>query len=367
MGKKKVKETGIKQERIIYKEGIPEQIIEMLDGEVYRQYHIWDEMIKRSLQLHPELILSVIEEKFDKVYAKGVSIEYLTAEYALDSVKEDGRKVFRAIYTDIVLKVASKDIYHLECQISPNKEMKVRMYEYDNQIAVVHRERFMEQIKDEELVLPYSVILYLTHTKNTPDEEKLQVKLPNGDVWKYEIPVLKVQEYSLEEIKSKKLYFLIPLTVIRYYSKTTKKKREKVECSLTHFLNKCIIIVKEAVKNGHITEKTGTDILDFLGKGCYYLFAQDIEALEEVKKVIGPAFRFEREIWEEEITEEVTERVTKQVTQQVTQQVIQDGIRKMIRSLKNCNVSREDIKKQLMIEYGLSETEAEEELKLYFQ
>lgn len=79
--------------------------------------------------------------------------------------------------------------------------------------------------------------------------------------------------------------------------------------------------------------------------------------------MIGPAFRFEREIWEEEITEEVTERVTKQVTQQVTQ----DGIRKMIRSLKNCNVSREDINKQLMIEYGLSETKAEEELKLYFQ
>lgn len=363
MGKKKLKETRIKQERIIYKEGIPEQIIEMLDGEVYRQYHIWDEMIKRSLQLHPELILAVIEEKFDKIYEKEVTIEYLTVEYALDSVKKDGRKVFRAIYTDIVLKVAGKDIYHLECQIYPNKEMKVRMYEYDNQIAMVHRERFMEQMKEEELVLPYSVILYLTHTKNTPNEEKLQVKLPNGDVWKYEIPVLKVQEYSLEEIKSKKLYFLIPLTVIRFYSKTTKKKREKVDCSLTQFLNECIIIVKEAVKNGHITEKTGTDILDFLGKGCYYLFAQDIEALEEVEKVIGPAFRFEREIWEEEITEEVTERVTKQVTEQVTQ----DGIRKMIRSLKTCNVSKEGIKKQLMIEYELSEAEAEEKIKLYFQ
>lgn len=87
--------------------------------------------------------------------------------------------------------------------------------------------------------------------------------------------------------------------------------------------------------------------------------------------MIGPAFRFEREIWEEEITEEVTERVTKQVTkqvtEQVTEQVTQDGIRKMIRSLKTCNVSKEGIKQQLMIEYELSEAEAEEKIKLYFQ
>ena len=62
--------------------------------------------------------------------------------------KKAGIKQERIIY--IVLKIEQKDIYHLECQISPNKEMKVRMYEYDNQIAVLHRNRIWEQGEEEE-------------------------------------------------------------------------------------------------------------------------------------------------------------------------------------------------------------------------
>ena len=99
-----------------------------------------------------------------------------------------------------------------------DKEMKIRMYEYDNQITLLHRKRIWEQGEDEELAFPYSVIIYLTHTSNTPDEERLRVKLPNGETWEYVIPVLKVQEYTLEQFQGKKLYFLIPLLSLRYYS-----------------------------------------------------------------------------------------------------------------------------------------------------
>ena len=162
-------------------------------------------------------------------------------------------------------------------------------------------------------------------------------------------------EYSLQQIQTKKLYFLIPLMTLRYYSITNKGVRKNISFPLTQFLEQCIIIIKEGVRRKHLTEKMRNDIMDSLRKGCYYLFWKEGETLEEVQRVIGPPFRFEREIWEEEITEEVTERVT------------QDGIKKMIRSLKNCGVSRENTKTQLMIEYGLSETEAEEKIKLYFE
>lgn len=337
------KQTGIKQERIIYQDGIPKQVVEMLDEEIYQQYHIWDEMIKRLIQLHPKLILPIIEEKFGKTYEENVKIEFLTTVYSLESVIENGKKIFRAVYADIVLKIDQKDIYHLECQISPNKEMKVRMYEYDNQIAILHRKRLWEQEEDENLILPYSVIIYLTHTNNTPDEEKLRVKLPSGEAWEYVIPVLKVQEYSLEQIQTKKLYFLIPLVTFRYYSKKNKGVRKNMPVPLTQFLEQCIMIIKEGVKKKHLTEQMGTDIMDSFGKGCYYLFWKEGETLEEVQRVIGPPFRLEREIWEEEAME------------------------KLIRSLKDCDVTRENVKKQLMKEYELTEVEAETKMKLYFK
>lgn len=340
------KKAGIKQERIIYQEGIPKQVVETLDGEIYHQYHIWDEMVKRLIQLHPELIMPIIKEKFGKTYKSNVEIDFLTVEYTLESIKENGTKVLRVIYADIVLKIEQKDIYHLECQISPNKEMKVRMYEYDNQIAVLHRNRIWEQGEEEELVLPYSLIMYLTHTKNTLDEEKLHVKLPDGNVWEYVIPVLKVQEYSLKQIQMKKLYFLIPLVTLRYYDKETKNIRKNMSISLTQFLEQCIMIIKEGVRKKHLTEQMGIDIMDSLGKGCYYMFWKEGETLEEVQRVIGPPFRFEREIWEEEITEK--------------------SLEKLIRSLKNCGVTQENVKKQLMKEYELSETDADLKMQQYF-
>lgn len=340
MSKKKVGET------VIYQEEIPNQVVEVLDKEIYQQYHIWDKMIKRLIQLHPKLIFPIIEEKFGKKYMENVEIEFLTTEYSLESVKENGKKVFRAVYADIVLKIALKDIYHLECQLVPNKEMKIRMYEYDNQITLLHRKRIWEQGEDEELAFPYSVIIYLTHTSNTPDEERLRVKLPNGETWEYVIPVLKVQEYTLEQIQGKKLYFLIPLLSLRYYSIKNKGVRKNMPIPLTQFLEQCIMIIKEGVKKNYLTEQIGIDIMDALRKGCDYLFWVEGETLEEVQRLIGPPFRFEREIWEEEMTEE--------------------AIEKLIRSLKDCGVTEEIVKKQLMKEYELTEADAEEKMKLYF-
>lgn len=340
MSKKKVGET------VIYQEEIPNQVVEVLDKEIYQQYHIWDKMIKRLIQLHPKLIFPIIEEKFGKKYMENVEIEFLTTEYSLESVKENGKKVFRAVYADIVLKIALKDIYHLECQLVPNKEMKIRMYEYDNQITLLHRKRIWEQGEDEELAFPYSVIIYLTHTSNTPDEERLRVKLPNGEAWEYVIPVLKVQEYTLEQIQGKKLYFLIPLLSLRYYSIKNKGVRKNMPIPLTQFLEQCIMIIKEGVKKNYLTEQIGIDIMDALRKGCDYLFWVEGETLEEVQRLIGPPFRFEREIWEEEMTEE--------------------AIEKLIRSLKDCGVTEEIVKKQLMKEYELTEADAEEKMKLYF-
>ena len=234
----------------------------------------------------------------------------------------------------------------------------MRMCEYDAQIIFQHGVERQKDIKKIRLDIPRSVIMYLTHTRYTPDRENLEIALPNGEMWKYSIPTLKVQNYSVEEIAEKELYLLIPLTSIRYYSKEEKKVRKNIEPSLTQFLRQCMIIISEAVKNEKLTERSGKDILDCFQRGCHYLFDKDEETRKEVQQMLEPYFKLEREIWQEKITEQITEQVTEQVTEQ--------GMEKLIRSLKICDVNRENTKKQLMAEYELSDTEAEEKIKLYY-
>ena len=268
--------------------------------------------------------------------------------------------------------------------------MVLRMYEYDVQIAFQHGVERQKDIKKTRLAMPRSVIMYLTHTKYTPEKETIEITLPNGELWKYSIPTLKVQNYSVEEIAEKELYFLIPLTCIRYYSKEEKKVRKNIEPSLTQFLRQCMIIVSDAIKKERLTGRSGKDILDCFQRGCHYLFAKDEETRKEVQQMLEPYFKLEREIWQEEteerlreeitrkvteevtervteevterVTEEVTERVTEEVTERVKKQALEDGIKKIIQSFKNCGVAEDKIREQLMTEYELSEAEVRQKM-----
>ena len=47
---------------LIFKEQIPDDIIKELTPEIRRQYFLWDEITKREVQLHPEVVLPLIEE-----------------------------------------------------------------------------------------------------------------------------------------------------------------------------------------------------------------------------------------------------------------------------------------------------------------
>lgn len=186
------------EESIIYQDRIANSKVKKLGDGITQKYYIWDEMFKCHIQFHPKLILPIIEEKFGKAYEENAEIEFLTTRYSVEYVGEKGQKILRIVLTDIVLKIEQKDIFHLECQFAPNGEMITKMYEYDGKIALFHRKSIREQGENKKLIFPYSTIIYFTHTGNTPDEEMLHMKLPNGNVWEYKIPVLKVQEYSLE-------------------------------------------------------------------------------------------------------------------------------------------------------------------------
>ena len=395
MGKKKVKEA------IIYQEQIPEKVIEELEDGQKVQYFIWDALIKRLSNLHPELLLPVVKDVFGKEYQKGEEIVFLTAEYMLDTLEKSKNQRLHSIYADLVFRIGKKDVYHLECQIRPNAEMVLRMYEYDVQIAFQHGVEKFKELKKARLSMPRSVIMYLTHTKYTPDWETIEICLPNGEMWKYSIPTLKVQSYSTEEIAEKELYFLIPLTCIRYYSKEDKKVRKNIEPSLTQFLSQCMIIISDAIKDEKLTGRSGKDILDCFQRACHYLFVEDEQTKKEVQQMLEPYFKLEREIWQEEteerlteeitkkvteevtervteevtervteevterVTEEVTERVTEEVTERIKKQAMENEIRKIIQSLINCEVPESRIKEQLITGCELSEAEAENKLKLY--
>lgn len=165
-----------KEEKVYYGE-IPAEVLEEMESEVVRQYFLWDEILKREAELYPRLFLPLIEEIFHKCYRENVKVRLLSTEYVVSREKGEGGKTLHSIYSDLVIQIGERDIYHFECQMKRDKNMVIRMMEYDLHIALAHS--MIEEDRNErdfQMYLPHSAILYLEHTKNTPDAEKCQRK-----------------------------------------------------------------------------------------------------------------------------------------------------------------------------------------------
>lgn len=159
--------------------------------EISLHNNINDTIIQQLIQSHPKLILSVLDEKFGKLYEESVEIEFLATKYSIEYSGEKGQKLLRIVCADIVLNIESEDIYHFACQTAPNREMLMQMYELDTNIAISYRKNISKQRGNVELVFPNSAIIYITCASNIPNEEILNITLPNGTVWEYKIPVWK--------------------------------------------------------------------------------------------------------------------------------------------------------------------------------
>ena len=103
--------------------------------------------------------------------------------------------------------------YHIECESSyPDGKIMIRLFEYDAQIALDEGEVTEETLT---VTFPNTAVLYLRTYKKTPDKMKYVIVTPGGTV-QYDVPIMKVQAYSLDDIFKKGLLMLIPFYIFSH-------------------------------------------------------------------------------------------------------------------------------------------------------
>ncbi|HIT64269.1 MAG TPA: hypothetical protein IAC37_07475 [Candidatus Ventrimonas merdavium] len=167
----------------------------------------YDDVFRTLLTDCSSLIIPVINEAFGEHYSEDEAVEPEPNEHFLN--RQDGEQEERV--TDSCFWILKKR-YHVECQSTLDNTMIVRMFEYDSQIALTHH-----QLEDQVLTVrfPESAVMYLRHSSRTADEMQIRILTRGGEV-SYGIPVMKVQNYSLDEIFEKRLLFLLPFYLFRY-------------------------------------------------------------------------------------------------------------------------------------------------------
>ena len=164
---------------------------------------IFDDVFRTMMEKMPYLAIPLINEVFHTSYAEDAKIIPLHNEYH----GEGGE-----IITDTVLLLGEK-IYHLECKSTDDVTMAIRMIEYDLAIAI---ERAEKQERRYQVKLPESCVLYLRCNRNIPDYLEVELTFPDGKSCIYQVPTVKMENYTKDLIFEKNLLVLLPFYVMRY-------------------------------------------------------------------------------------------------------------------------------------------------------
>ena len=158
--------------------------------------------------------------------------------------------------------------------------MIVRMFEYDVPIALEDGE-----VRGDKLIVrfPRSAVIFLRHTRNTPQAMTIEMHTPGGSV-SYQVPVLKTQEYDLETIFQKKLYMLLPFYIFVYEKHLKEYEGDAARLTeLQRSFNQIRMRLEELAAEGEINEYEKCTILDMSRKVIRGVTAR----YQQVQKGIG--------------------------------------------------------------------------------
>lgn len=177
----------------------------------------YDDVFRTLLEKCSKLIVPVINEVFHTDYSMQEKIELLSNEHYITELEKEpatnGDSEKRITDSCVLIR---NNLYHIECQSRKDYTMEIRMIEYDFHIALSNREE-IDGI--QTMRFPESAVLYLRHDTKTPDAMQVKLILPNQEEVMYDMPIVKVQNYSKEDIFDKKLLFFIPYYILKFEKK----------------------------------------------------------------------------------------------------------------------------------------------------
>lgn len=243
----------------------------------------YDDVFRTLLNDCSSLIIPLINEVFGEHYTGKERIVFSQNEHFMN--RQDGDEDERITDTSfkIITGTESKK-YHWECQSSKDSSMLVRFFEYDTQIALDEGE-----IKRNVLTvtLPNSAVLFLRCDDGTPDQMKIEIITP-GDTVSYAIPVMKSQQYSIDDIFEKGLLFLIPFHIFSYESRFEEYEEDRDKLRQLQGEYKAIADrIEQLLNAGELSEYTKCTILDMSGKVLKHIARKYENVREGVKDVMG--------------------------------------------------------------------------------
>ena len=202
------------------------------------------------------------------------------------------------------------------------------------------------------LYFPRSVVIYPEKNDAIPDNLQCRVVFQDNSEHIYKIPTVKIQTYSMREIRQKHLTLFIPYTILRLRPKLKGKgKHFLTQKELTEFVEKAILVLKEELTDGYLTEQEYQDYVKLFQFAADRVLSKHPQMLKEVHRMTEPVIKLPSMIVAELLTEErakmQAEMQAEQAKMQVEQAKMQVEQAKMQAEIEEQKVRLEKQKMQL--------------------
>ena len=234
---------------------------------------IFDDVFRTMQEKMPEQTIPLINAVFG-------------TQYPIDTEIIQGRNEHHTengeVITDSYLVIDGKR-YHIECQSTEDQTMVLRMIEYDFAIGLENA-RKVDGIY--RIQLPHPCILYL-RGENQDTLLSMELVLFDGQIIKYQVPVIRMEWYSLNEIFEKNLVILLPFYMMRYEKMKDRIEKDTAQRerifreyrSIEQYLEK--IFLKKGM------EKEFRDMTELISRIIDYIFSKQQEVRKGLGEIMG--------------------------------------------------------------------------------
>ena len=248
---------------------------------------LWDEILKAIVDAMPEQLFPLFKEVYGKEYPDGTPITLLATESS--TYREAPNAPPGSRLSDIALLVNGTDYYHLECQMRNDREMVIRMVAYDLHFAMQYTIHEADENGGYTMHFPRSAVIYPEKNEKLPEYLRCRIIFQDETEHIYEIPTVRIQSYSLQEIHEKHLNLFIPYVLLRLRPKLDPERKFPLEKKeLTDFVDKVMIILENELEEGYLTQLEYDDYINLFRRAAEKILEIHADFRKEVDLMTKP-------------------------------------------------------------------------------
>lgn len=258
-----------------------------------------------------DLVIPFVGHMFGENFGSDATIIRLRNEHFVEH--KDGSEEKRVTDSSFEIKYGDETKrYHLECESKKyDGTILVRIFEYDSQIAKDSSQGSIHKLK---VSFPNSGLLLLRGPQDAPEKAQIDITVPEGKTVSYDVPIMKMCDYTVEDIFREKLFMLIPFYIFNYETRLPDiDKNEEALNELIEIYSDIFDRLRDEQESGNLSALSYSAIIKLTHSVTYKLTMKQDNVQRKVGDFMGgkvldlPEFK----IYDQGKADGITEGITR--------------------------------------------------------